>query len=140
MARIIKKRRGRRISFPEVSLTPLVDTALILLVVFMITAPMVQNGIQVTLPQGNSKEVGNQQEFVVSVNKDERLFFNSYPILRRDLISTVKGAIGNAQNSAPVYVRADETLSYGRVIGIVDELKEAGVRYVAMSTRAIGSR
>jgi biopolymer transport protein TolR len=137
MARKIKKRRGRHLAMPEISLTPLIDTALTLLVIFMITAPMVQNGINVTLPQGNTKEVGKQQEMVVTVNKDEKLFFNSYPLMRRELVNTIKGAL-NGNDEIPIYVRADETLSYGKVIGIVDELKEAGVRYVAMSTRAIG--
>ena len=138
MARIQRKRRGRRLELPEVSLTPLIDTALTLLVIFMITAPMVQNGIHITLPQGDSKEVGKQQEMVVTYNKDEKLFFNSYPISRKSLIETIKNATGG-KDDIPVFVRADESLSYGKVIGIVDELKEAGVRYVAMSTRAIGS-
>ena len=59
------KKRTRRFSTPEISLTPLIDTALTLLVIFMITAPMIHNGIKVDLPQGNSKEVGSQQELVV---------------------------------------------------------------------------
>jgi biopolymer transport protein TolR len=137
MRRKNRKKRVRRFELPEVSLTPLIDTALTLLVIFMITAPIVQNGIHVQLPQGNSKEVGNQQELVITVSKDEKMFFNSYPLLRRELVETVtKAMVGREDN--PVYVRADESLSYGRVISIVDELKEAGVRSVAMSTRAIG--
>ena len=138
MARRNRKKRARRFTLPEVSLTPLIDTALTLLVIFMITAPMVQNGIHVKLPQGNSKEVGNQQELVVTMSKDEKLFFNSYPILRRDLAETIKKAMDGREDS-PVYVRADESIAYGRVISVVDELKEAGVRSVAMSTRAIGA-
>ena len=137
MSRRNRKTRARRFTLPEVSLTPLIDTALTLLVIFMITAPMVQNGIHVTLPQGNSKEVGNQQELVITMSKDEKLFFNSYPILRRELAETIKKAMAGRESS-PVYVRADESIAYGRVISVVDELKEAGVRSVAMSTRAIG--
>jgi len=63
---------------PHVSLTPLIDVALTLLIIFMITAPMVQNGIKIDLPQGNSKEVGSQQELVVSMRRDGKMFFNSY--------------------------------------------------------------
>ncbi|MFH1644407.1 MAG: biopolymer transporter ExbD [bacterium] len=136
MAKIIKKRRTRRFVMPEISLTPLIDTALTLLVIFMITAPMVQNGIKVDLPQGNSKEVGVQQDLVVTMNKDGKLFFNSYPIKRSSLVDSVKKAL-NQKEDFPVYIRADETISYGNVISIVDELKQAGVKYVAMSTRAI---
>jgi biopolymer transport protein TolR len=137
MARRNRKKRSRRFQLPKVSLTPLIDTALTLLVIFMITAPMVQNGIHVQLPQGNSKEVGSQQELVVTMSKDEKMFFNSYPILRGELVETIKKAIVGRDES-PVYVRADESLAYGRVISVVDELKEAGVRSVAMSTRSIG--
>ena len=119
---------------PEVSLTPLIDTALTLLVIFMITAPMVQNGIKVDLPQGHSKEVGNQQDLVVTIRKDNKMFFNSYPIEQKDLVNTVQKALSQ-NNDLPVYIRADESISYGKVIEIVDELKFAGVKYVAMSTR-----
>lgn len=131
-----KKKRFRRFVLPEISLTPLIDTALTLLVIFMITAPMVHHGIKVDLPQGNSKEVGVQQELVVTLNKEGKLFFNSYPLERVLLVSSVQKAM-RGRSDAPVYVRADETVSYGKVIEIVDELKLAGVKYVAMSTRAI---
>jgi len=119
---------------PEVSLTPLIDTFATLLLIFMVAAPMVQNAIRVDLPQGKSKEVGAQQELVVTMNKEGKLFFNSYPIDRASLAQTVQKALVQKED-LPVYVQADEAISYGKVIGIVDELKQAGVRYVAMSTR-----
>ena len=136
MARKARVRRGGRVTLPEITLTPLIDTALTLLVIFMITAPMVQNGIRVDLPQGNSKEVGAQQELVVTLSKEGKMFFNSYPIQQSELILSVKKAMG-VRDDMPVYVRADETIAYGKVIEIVDTLKESGVKYVAMSTRAI---
>jgi len=136
MARNLRTRgRGRRIALPEVSLTPLIDTALTLLVIFMITAPMVQYGIKVDLPQGASKEVSNQQELVVTLSKDGRIFFNSYPIERSALIESIRKALAQREDT-PVFVRADERLSYGKVIELVDMLKQSGVRYVAMSTRS----
>ena len=131
-----RKRRFKRVALPEVSLTPLIDTALTLLVIFIITVPAIQNGIKVDLPQGNSKEVGTQQELVVTLNKEGKLYFNSYPIDRRSLVDTVTKAM-KTQEDRPVYVRADRTVSYGKVIEIVDELKVAGVKYVAMSTRSV---
>jgi len=129
-----RRRRLHKISLPEISLTPLIDTALTLLVIFMITAPMVQN-IKVDLPHGESKEVGAQQEFVVSINKNGKLFFNSYPISRASLVETVKKAMKD-RIDAPVYIRGDKEVSYGNVIEIVDTLKMAGVKYVAMATKA----
>lgn len=132
----MRKRRVRRLHSPEVSLTPLIDTALTLLVIFMITAPMVHNGLKVDLPQGNSKEVGAQQELVVTLSKEGKLFFNSFPVERKSLVDSVKMAM-NGRSDVPVYIRGDKNVSYGSVIEIVDELKLAGVKYVAMSTRSI---
>lgn len=130
-----KPRQKHSIKLPEITLTPLIDTALTLLVIFMVTAPIVQNGIKVDLPHGNSKEIGSQQELVVTISKDEKIFFNSYPIEKNDLIKSVQKAM-NQREDIPVYVKADEVLAYGKVIEVVDELKQAGVKFVAMSTRA----
>ncbi|MFA5075377.1 MAG: biopolymer transporter ExbD [Candidatus Babeliales bacterium] len=129
------RKRSYVAKIPEITLTPLIDTALTLLVIFMVTAPMVQNGIKVDLPHGNSKEVGNQQELVVTISKDEKIFFNSYPIEKEVLVKSVQKAM-NQREDVPVYIKADEGLSYGKVIEVVDELKQAGVKFVAMSTRA----
>jgi biopolymer transport protein TolR len=133
-----RKRKARKVVRPEISLTPLIDTALTLLVIFMITAPMIQNGIKVDLPQGNSKEVGTQQDLVVTLNKEEKLFFNSFPIEKDGLAKAIKHAMAG-NNDLPVYIRADGAVSYGKVIEIVDSLKIAGIKFVAMSTRAIKS-
>lgn len=130
------RRSLRKFVMPEITLTPLIDTALTLLVIFMVTAPMVQNGIKIDLPHGNSKEVGQQQELVVSMSRDEKIYFNSYPIEKDRLASALKKAM-NGRVDIPVYVRADEHLPYGKVIETVDELKQAGIQYVAMSTRAV---
>lgn len=132
--RIIRKKRIRRFNMPEISLIPLIDTAFTLLVIFIITTPIVQNGIKVDLPQGKSKEVDTQQEYVVTIDKNKALFFNSYPVTFDNLTAEVKNAL-QGKDSIPVYVKADKTVAYGEVIKIVDALKNANVKYVAMSTR-----
>ncbi|MBM3887007.1 biopolymer transporter ExbD, partial [Candidatus Dependentiae bacterium] len=129
-----KMRLVRRFKAPEISLTPLIDVALTLLVIFIVTAPMVQNGIRVDLPQGKSREVGREQDFVVTLDKNNQLYFNAFPVKYKDLISTVQTALKN-NDELPVYIKADESVSYGKVIEVVDELKMAGIKYVAMSTR-----
>ncbi len=128
-----RRSRRRRFVMPEVSLTPLIDTALTLLIIFIVTAPAIQNGIKVDLPFGKSKEVGQQQEFVVSINKKEDVFFNTFPVAKSNLAETVKNALIGKEDM-PVYVRGDQAISYGKVIEIVDSLKQAGVKFVAMST------
>jgi biopolymer transport protein ExbD len=123
-------------SLPELALTPLIDTFATLLVMFIITAPMVQNSIKVDLPFGKSKEVSTSQEFIITLSKDGKVFFNSYPTSKKDLASIVQKALANKED-LPVFVKADRSIPYGKVIEVVDQLKEAGVRYVAMSTQPI---
>jgi len=128
---------------PEISLTPLIDTALTLLTIFILTAPIAQNGIKVDLPQGKSKEVDTTQEFVITINPADKndvnnknvvTYFNSFPVAENELVDLVKKNLAKKQN-VPVFVRGDKTVPYGKVIEIVDSLKQAGVKYVAMSTK-----
>jgi biopolymer transport protein ExbD len=77
---------------------------------------------------------GNKKEFVVTMQKNGLVSFNSYPVEKEQLVETVKKALINHEDE-PVYVRADKAVSYGKVIEIVDSLKQANVKYVAMSTR-----
>jgi biopolymer transport protein TolR len=132
----IKKKKSRRFKIPEITLTPLIDSALTLLIIFIVTTPMVQNGIKINLPQGSSKEVGLQQELVISINKKNELFFNSYPVSQESLIQTIQKSL-QGREETPVYVKADKTVFYGDVIKIVDELKQAKVKYVAMAIRPV---
>jgi len=137
-----RHRHIKRLSLPEVSLTPLIDTFATLLLIFMVTAPMVQNSIKVDLPRGKSKEVGGvAEELIVTLAKNAKssveIYFNNEPLTRQELTNAVRKAIGKREET-PVFVRADEKIPYGNVIEVVDELKQAGVKYVAMSTRPAG--
>ncbi len=121
---------------PEISLTPLIDTALTLLLIFMVTAPVVHNGIKVALPQGQTKEASDEQELVVSMNSEGVLFLGNEQVERAQLLAALqKTLLGNAEQ--PVFVRADENLSYGTIIGLVDDLKQSGVQLVALSTSPV---
>lgn len=128
----LRHMRKKEFRMPEVTLTPLIDTALTLLVIFMVTAPMVQNGIKLDLPHGKSKETGAVQELVVSVSNDGAVYFNSYQVKSQELVSSVQQALQGKEDE-PVFVRADKAVEYGKVMEVVDELKQAGVKYVAMS-------
>lgn len=134
---MIRSRRNKikRFGMPEITLTPLIDTFAILLIVFIIAAPMVQHAIRVDLPHGASKEIGGQQDLVITMSKDHKLFFNSYQIDQKHLVAAVKKALGKHEE-IPVYIQADKDIPYGHVIEIVDELKLAGVKYVAMATQS----
>jgi len=131
-----KMRRRKLISMSEVSLTPLIDTALTLLIIFMITTPMMQNSIRVTLPKGQAKEVENaSKEMIVSIDKEGAIFLNDLEISEVHLIEEMKDRLG-ANLDQTVFVEADKHVDYGKVIQIVDKIKViGGIKYVALATK-----
>lgn len=139
--RSYRNRRRRVQQQPEVSLTPLIDTALTLLIIFMVTTPMLkkENALEVELPKGNVKEVsdGLQQELVVSVDKKGRISFEGNLVTQKDLVAVLRKKVSdNAKKT--VFVKADTSVHYGMVIELVDAIKHiGGIRYVALATEKL---
>lgn len=137
MIRRFKRRRKRSYNATqEISLTPLIDTALTLLIIFMVAAPMVQNSIRITLPQGNAQEAGNaQQDLVVYVDANSKIFVNGKAVADESLIQSIQAEIGKDQERT-VFVKGDVGASYGKIIELVDQIKVVGgVKYVALATQ-----
>jgi biopolymer transport protein TolR len=132
-----RRSRRQRTALHDLSMTPLIDTALTLLIIFMVATPVLQNAIKVTLPRGNAKEdASNQQtELIVFIDKDGDFYINKEKILKADLIPHIKKSVGNDQEKT-VYVKADRAISYGTVIELVDDIKYVGgIKYVALATQ-----
>jgi biopolymer transport protein ExbD len=137
MQRFRGRRRRTGTTLPEISLTPLIDTALTLLVIFMVTTPMINNAIKVELPSGKANEHQSaQQELVVYVDKNLHLFVNNDAVSNFDtMIKKVKTLIGKDSNRT-VFVKADQGVKYGYVIELVDHIKVVGgISYVALATK-----
>jgi biopolymer transport protein TolR len=113
----------------EINVTPLVDVVLVLLLVFMITAPMMSRGIDVSLPVASIKQNEPQERITVSIAADERVYLNDKPILLSLLVDDLRGLVEGRPNKV-VYLRADEGLRYGKVIQVVDTIKQAGVEQI----------
>lgn len=114
----------------DINVTPLVDVVLVLLLVFMITAPMMSRGIDVSLPVANLKEnPPTDPRISVSVNAEERIYLNEKPILPSLLTDQLRGMM-EGRHDKVVYLRADERLRYGKVIEVVDRIKQAGVEQI----------
>lgn len=128
--------RRRTTAMVDISMTPLIDTALTLLVIFMVATPMIQNAIRVTLPKGQAKEdAGSSQQLVVYVDKDKKIFFNGKVVEKEDLITQLRHQIGNDSNKM-VHVKADQMVPYGNVLELVDHLKVVGgISYVVLATQ-----
>lgn len=122
----LRSRRGGGSMLGEINVTPLVDVVLVLLLVFMVTAPMMSRGIDVSLPVANQPQIPQEDRISVAVNAEGRVFVGDQPVnilLLEDRIRALTGG----RPDAVVYLRADEALRYGEVIRVVDVIKRAGV-------------
>jgi biopolymer transport protein TolR len=132
-----RRLRKPKNSLTDLSMTPLIDTALTLLIIFMIATPMLQNAIKVTLPRGNAQEDKPQQanELIVFIDKNGDFYINKVKVAKADFIAQIKKTVGNDQEKT-VYVQADTAVSYGTVVELVDDIKfVGGIKYVALATQ-----
>ena len=113
----------------EINVTPLVDVVLVLLLVFMVTAPMMSRGIDVSLPVANQPRTDEEERISVSVNAAERVYIGDQLVTMPMLEDRLRGMM-EGRASKVVYLRADESLRYGRVIAVVDAIKRAGVEQI----------
>ena len=120
--------RGRRsgTALGEINVTPLVDVVLVLLLVFMVTAPMMSRGIDVSLPVANQPQIDQEERITVSVDAEGNVYVSDKAVHIRLLEDKIKSIMAGRSQKV-VYLRADERLRYGKVIEVVDKLKTAGV-------------
>jgi biopolymer transport protein TolR len=122
----------------EINITPLVDVVLVLLVIFMLTAPVLQSGIQVNVPKTKTVREITEQRTVVTINKDQQVFLNDKPVNLNDL-----PAILHQQNTdtthAIIYLRADEGVPFGAFASVMDAVKQSGITNVSIVTQPANS-
>jgi biopolymer transport protein ExbD len=110
----------------EINVTPLVDVVLVLLLVFMVTAPMMSRGIDVSLPVADQPQIPQEDRITVSLSSEGRIYLADRPIHATLLEEQLRG-LTQGRPDAVVYLRADEGLRYGEVIRVVDLIKRAGI-------------
>ena len=126
--------RGSNGSMSQINVTPLVDVMLVLLVIFMVTAPILQQGVTVDLPTvaaGSHSE--GEAPTVVSVSRAGKIYLDEDEVSLDDLEAKL-AEIAQAREGAPVLVRADEQVPYGSVVEVMAAVKAAGIRRVGMVT------
>jgi biopolymer transport protein TolR len=125
----LRRSRAPSHAIGEINVTPLVDVVLVLLLVFMVTAPMMNRAIDVSLPVANQPQKDESAPITVSMNAAGQLFIGDKSVNAVLLEDRIR-ALMEGRTSKVVYLRADEALRYGRVIAVIDKLKTAGVDQV----------
>ena len=124
---------GRR-AMTDINVTPLVDVMLVLLIIFMVTAPLIQSGVKVDLPRASAQQMEHQEEkLVLTITRDRRVFLGNSEIPPADLEKKLSSN-ARIQKEKELYLHADRSLPYGQVVEIMAVARRAGVESLGMIT------
>jgi biopolymer transport protein TolR len=128
--------KGRRTPMAEINVTPLVDVMLVLLIIFMVTAPLLTTGVPVNLPDSRAKGLDQEQEPVqLSLAADGSIYLGEEGVSEQalpDALARIAGSQPPGAEPRQVFLRADRALDYGRVMRVMGELNRAGLNRVAL--------
>ncbi len=119
----------QRRALSEINVTPFVDVMLVLLIIFMVTAPLLQQGIDINLPQAKGKDLAPNERIVITIKKDGKIYLHKTAVD----IKTLSAKLSKSLNKE-VYLKADKTVAYGTVVTVMGELKEIGIEKLGMIT------
>jgi biopolymer transport protein TolR len=121
-------------SLSDINITPLVDVVLVLLVIFMLTAPILQSGIEVNLPRTRTVKVVRNEKAVITITKEQTVYVGTKPVNIHDLDSIILKKPGG-DLSSPVYIRADGRVPWEALATVMDVLEQAHISNLSMVTR-----
>lgn len=131
-----RRRRGAWRPMSEINVTPFVDVMLVLLIVFMVTAPLLTVGVPVDLPQADAQAITTPEEpLVVTVDAEGRLYIQETEVAEVGLVPRLQ-AITDANPETRIYVRGDRAIAYGKVMEVMGLINKAGFRRVALLAEA----
>jgi len=129
-----KRRTVRSNAFSDINITPMVDVMLVLLIIFMVAAPMMTSGVNVDLPKSSAAPVAGQDEpLAVSITANGKIYIQKTRVELKDLQTKLK-AITSEKKDTRIFVRGDKTVDYGRIMQVVGEINAAGFGKVALIT------
>jgi biopolymer transport protein ExbD/biopolymer transport protein TolR len=128
-----------RSSLADINITPLVDVVLVLLVIFMITEPVLQSGIEVNVPKTRTVKQITEQRLVVTIDRDQKIFLNDQPINIHDLAQKLHQAGADPTHQA-IYLRSDEQVPFGAFASVMDAVKQAGITNVSIVTQPLETK
>ena len=119
----------QRQALSEINVTPFVDVMLVLLIIFMVTAPLLQQGIDISLPQAKGKEMAPTERIVVTIKKDGKIYLEKASLTLKELTAKL-----SKSKNKEVYLKADRDVPYGNVVTVMGELREIGIEKLGMVT------
>ena len=123
-----------RPSMSEINVTPLVDVVLVLLIIFMVTAPILQTGIEVNLPQTRTvAAVDPEQRAVITISREEMLFYRSNPVNFNELGEWLRREVGDSGEA--IFLQADEDVRWKTIVSVVDEVRVSGYDQINLVTK-----
>jgi biopolymer transport protein ExbD/biopolymer transport protein TolR len=121
----------------EINITPLVDVVLVLLLIFMLTAPVLQSGIDVAIPKTRTVNQVTEQRMVVTIDKEQNVFLQDKPVNVNELPSLLKNSAKGDATKQVIYLRADERVPFGAFASVMDAVKQAGITNISIVTRPL---
>ena len=131
--------RQTETSLSDINIVPFVDVMLVLLVIFMITAPILQSGIEVNLPKTKTIKEIAEVRLVITIDRAQRIYLGDAPVNIHDLGQQVRGKMRDPQHQA-VFLRCDETVPFGSFATVVDTLRQSGIQNVSVVTQPLSER
>jgi biopolymer transport protein TolR len=129
-----------RTSLAEINITPLVDVVLVLLIIFMVTAPVLQSGIDVSVPKTRSVKEITQQRLVLTIDRDQNVFLGDKPVNLAQLPTLLHQPQGGQKTDPAnqiIYLRADERVPFGAFASVMDAVKQAGISNISIVTQPL---
>jgi biopolymer transport protein TolR len=126
-------------SLAEINIIPLVDVVLVLLLIFMLTAPMMYRGIDVNLPKAAARPTAVEERMILTVTKDRTLYLNDKPVSLAALDTQLRDAF-KGRTDRTLYLKADAGLAYGTVVETMDRVRRAGIERLGMVTEPTRER
>ena len=120
----------------DINITPLVDVVLVLLIIFMVTAPVLQSGIDVSVPKTRTVKQITEERLVITINKDQRVFLGNDAININEIGTKIRQKVRDPRNQS-IFIRADENVPFGAFATVMDAIKQAGITNVSIVTQPL---
>ena len=130
--------KSTQTSLSDINMVPFIDVVLVLLIIFMITAPILQSGIEVDVPKTHTVKEITEQRIVVTIDKNQLIYFNNDKVNIHQLADRIKKQ-AKRQNDT-VFLRADETVPFGAFCTVIDSLRQNGITNISIVTQPITDR